>query len=346
MGIFQKTAAGDLPLTTQERRLKQRRILKYGLTAAIGIILIGFAIRVNQYVPASGYVTTEHYAEVRSPVVGLISNILVQSGTRVKQGDLLAQLSCAEEAASLEEARNQAQKAEAELKQRESQISEQKRRLSEDIAVANLRLQNAMSRLARTREGMARGLVAGSVLEDDQLKEQLARAEMDSLMKKDLSMYENELAVLRQELESRQDAAERSEAAIRAREIRAPISGQVLRYEFVLGELVRPETLLYEIFGGEKQILKLRILERHALRVSVGNRYYAWLASYRGLQRVRFRGEVQYLRNVIQSDGQTTYRVAFCSFDPLNHAVPPGTTAEARVYYGKTCLWFFLLGLD
>jgi multidrug resistance efflux pump len=346
MGIFQKTAAGGFPLTNQERRLKQRRFLTYGLAAVFVVILAGFAIRVNQYVPASGYVTTEHYAEVRSPVVGLISNILVQSGVRVKQGDMLVQLSCAEEQASLEEARNQAQKAEAELKQRETQIAEQKRRLSEDIAVANLRLQNAMSRLARTREGMARGLVAGSVLEDDQLKEQLARAELESLLKKDLSLFEKDLTVLRQELESRQDAAARAEAAIRAREIRAPIAGQVLRYEFVLGELVRPETLLYEIFGGDRQILKLRILERHAMRVAVGNRYYAWLASYRGLQRVRFRGDVQYLRNVIQSDGQTTYRVAFCSFDPQNHAVPPGTTAEAEIYYGKTCLWFFLFGLD
>jgi len=346
MGIFQKTAASDLPMTTGERHLKQRRLLTWGLTAGAGVILAGFVIRVNQYVPASGYVTTEHYAEVRSPVVGLISNILVQSGAQVRQGDMLAKLSCVEEQANLEEARNQAQKAEAELKQRETQIAEQKRRLSEDIAVANLRLQNAMRRLARTREGLASGLVAGSVLEDDQLKEQLARAELESLLKKDLSLYEHELIVLRQERKSRQDAAARAEAAIRAREIRAPIAGQVLRYEFVMGELVRPEVLLYEIFGGEKQILKLRILERHALRVTVGNRYEAWLASYRGLQRVRFRGEVQYLRNAIQSDGQTTYRVAFCSFDPQNHAVPPGTTAEAMIYYGKTCLWFFLLGLD
>jgi len=101
MGIFQKTAAGDLPLTTQERRLKQRHLLTYGLTAVFIVILAGFAIRVNQYVPASGYVTTEHYAEVRSPVVGLISNILVQSGARVKQGDMLVQLSCAEEQASI-----------------------------------------------------------------------------------------------------------------------------------------------------------------------------------------------------------------------------------------------------
>ena len=346
MGIFQKTDADSLPLTNQERRQKQRRFLTYGLAAVFIVILAGFAIRVNRYVSTSGYVTTEHYAEVRSPMVGLITNILVQSGAQVKRGDMLVQLGCAEEQASLDEARNQAQKAEAELKQREAQIAEQKRRRSEDIAVTKLRLQNAMSCLARTREGLERGLVAGRVLEDDQLKEQLVRAELESMQKKDLSLFEKDLTVLRQELEARQDAALRVEAAIRAHEIRAPIAGQTLRHEFVMGELVRPETLLYEIFGGDKQILKLRILERHALRVAVGNRYYAWLASYRGLQRVRFRGEVQYLRDVIQSDGQTTYRVVFCSFDPQNYAVPPGTTAEAMIYYGKTCLWFFLFGLD
>jgi multidrug resistance efflux pump len=346
MGIFQKTAATGLPLTTQERRLKQRRILTIGLTAALVLLLAGFVIRVSRSVPAAGYVTTEHYAEVRSPVVGIVSRILVQTGTQVKQGELLVQLSAAEEQASLEEAQSQAQKVEAELRRRETEITEQKRRLSEDIAVANLRLQNAVSRLARTREGMARGLVAGSVMEDDQLKEQLARAELDSLLKRDLSLFEKDLIVLRQELETRRDAAARVQAAIRAREIRAPIDGQVLRYEFVIGELVRPETLLYEVFGGNRQILKLRISERHALRLAVGNRYNAWLASYRGLNRVRFRGEVQYLRNVIQSDGQTTYRVAFCSFDPKGYSVPPGTTAEADIYYGKTCLWFFLFGLD
>jgi len=275
-----------------------------------------------------------------------VSNILAPSGARVRQGDILVQLSSAEERATLEEALNQAKKAEAELKQREAQIAEQQRRLSEDIAVANLRLQNARSRLARTREGMERGLVAGSALEDDQLKEQLARAELESLLKKDLSLFEKDLAVLRQEMESRRDAARRAEAAMQERDIRAPISGQVQRYEFVLGELVRPETILYEIFGGEKQILKLRVSERHAMRIAVGNRYKAWLASYRGLKRVRFYGEVQYLRNVIQSDGQTTYRLAVCSFDPHGHDVPPGTTADAEIYYGKVCLWVFLFGLD
>lgn len=346
MGIFQKTAVNNLPLTTNERHARRRRILMTSTGVAAIVILAGFIIQVNYRVPASGFVTTEHYAEVRAPVVGIVEGIMMQSGAMAHKGEILVQLRNAEESASLEEARSQAQKAEAELRKRESEITEQKRRLNEDIAVANLRLQNAVSRLARTKEGMARGLVAGSVLEDDQLKEQLARAELESLLKQDISIYEKDLIVLRQALQARRDMTERAQAAVEARAIRAPIDGQVLRYEFVIGELVRPETILYEIFGGEKQVLKLRISERHAMRVAPGQRYEAWLASYRGLRRVRFHGLIEHMRNVIQSDGQTNYRVAFCSFDARGHIVPPGTTAEAMINCGKTCLWFFLLGLE
>jgi len=188
-------------------------------------------------------------------------------------------------------------------------------------------------------------VAAGSALEDDQLKEKLARAELAALTNQDLTVLDKELAVLRQEVASRKEAATGAEARLRSRDICAPIAGQALRYEFVIGELVRPESVLFEIFGGDRQILKLRISERYATRVAVGNRYRARLASYRGMTAPWFTGEIQQLRNVIQSEGQSTYRVAHCTFNARGRPVPPGTTAEAHVYYGKTCLWFYLFGM-
>ena len=346
MGDVRTTRAGELPLTSKERRLKRRRLLTAIAISVVVVVIAGFVIPVNQRVIASGYVAAEHYAEVRSPAVGTVAKILAQSGARVKEGDVLVQLESAGEQATLEEASSQVQKAEAELSRRESEITERKRRLIEDITVAKLRLQNAVSRLVRTQELMAKGLVAGSALEDDKLKEDLARAEVQSLTNTDLTVFDKELMVLRRELQARREMVDHAEAVIRARDIRAPISGQVLRYEFAVGELVRPDTVLMEIFGGDRQILKLRVLERHAARVAVGNRYLAQLAPYRGWKRVWFAGEVQHLRNVIQSEAQSTYRVAYCSFDPQGRNVPPGTTAEAKIYCGKTCFWFFLFGLN
>jgi len=346
MGNIQTTRAGELPLTSKERRLLLRRQFTISGLIAVLTVVAGFAIRVNQYVLAGGHVTTEHYAEVRSPTVGTVAEIVGQSGQTVTQGEILVRLSCAEERATLDEARSQVQKAEAELNRREAEIVEQKRRLNEDIAVSTLRMHNATSRLARTRELFAKGLVAGTLMEDDQLKEALAKAEFMSLTNRDLSVFDKELTVLRREFEARREVAARAEVNVRAKEIHAPIAGQIVRYEFVVGELVRPDTVMYEIFGGDKKIIKLRVLERHATKVAVGNRYVAKLGSYRGLKSIWFEGQVEYLRNVIQSDGQSTYRVAYCSFDTMGHSVPPGATAEAKIYCGRTCLWFFLFGVD
>ena len=346
MGDVRTTRDGVLPLTSKERRLQRRRLLLLIVIGAVLVISAGFVIPVNQYIMASGYVTTERYAEVRSPAIGTVAKILAQSGMRMQEGDVLVQLDSTEAQAILEETISQVQKAEAEISRRAAEITERKRRLAEDIIVAKLRLQNAVSRLVRTRELMAKGLVAGSILEDDQLKEKLARAEVQSLTNTDISVFDKELMVLRHELQARREMVDHAETAIRAREIRAPISGQVLRYEFVVGELVRPDTVLMEIFGGARQILKLRVSERHAARVAVGARYRARLATYRGLRSIWFTGKIQYLRNVIQSEGQTTYRVAYCSFNPKGRTVSPGTTAAAKVYCGQTCFWFFLFGVN
>jgi len=345
MGDFHVTSAGQLPPTLKESRLLRRRFL---ITAIVGVFLIllaGFIIPVSQYVLAAGYVTTDQYAEVRSPLVGTVQKIYVQSGMRLKQGDLLLQLDNSEEQSILEEAKSRMQKAEDELVRREAEIREEKKRLGEDIIVAHLRLSNAVSRLARSQELVEKKAVSEAALEDDVLKEKLSRAELGTLTNKDLSVYDQQIVVLQRELEARHDAVEHADINVRAKEIRAPIAGQALRYEFVVGELVRPEIILYEIFGGDRLILKLRIPEQHATRVAVGNRYSALLLPYRGLKDIYFEGKVELLRNVIQSEGQQTYRVAFCSFDPQHYKVPPGTTAEAKIYYGKTCLWFFLIGL-
>lgn len=334
-----------MPPTVKELRLRRRRRGVAIALAAVLLLLAGFVVRVDQRVLAAGYVTAEQYAEVRPPLAGTIKKIYAQSGGSVKQGDLLVQLDNSEEQAGLEEAKSRIAQAEAELARRAAEITEEKRRLTEDIAVARLRLQNAQSRLARSKEMFAKEAITLTVLEDDVLKELLSRAELTALTNRDLSIYEQQLHALREETAARHDAAERADAACRAKEVRAPISGQALRYDFVIGELVKPEMALFEIFGGDKLILKLRIPERHASRVAIGNKYSAVLIPYRGLRAVDFAGRVEYLRNVIQSEGQQTYRIAFCSFDPKNYKVLPGTTAEARIYCGRTCLWFFLLGL-
>lgn len=328
----------------RSRRFRLRILIFLFFGTLIGAL--GLLIQVPRSVLAAGYVTTKNYAEVRPATQGVVAKIRKHTGEWVKKGDLLVQLDNSEEQALLEEAQAKVGKAEAEYSRREAEIKENKRQRKEQEEMSRLRLKNAVSQRKRTEELLNRGLVAGSVLEDNRLKEDLARAELAALLARDDRVFTKELAVLRQELSGRRDAVKRAQARLRAKEIRAPISGQLVRYEFVIGELVRPETVLFEIFGGKIQVLKLRVAERYATRVAPGQPYRCRLAPYRGLRTIWFRGKVSSLRHVIQGEGRETYRVAYCSFDPGTYSVPPGTTAEAQIYYGRSSLWSYLFGLD
>ncbi len=346
MGDYRTTAGESMPMTKVEKRRRTRLTVLIVIAIAAATVMTGTLIRMDRSVLASGYVTTEHYAEVRPATIGVVAEILASSGQNVEKGEILVRLDSSEEVAALEEIRSRLHEIEAELARREAEIGEEKRELAESIEIAKLRLENASTKLLRTRELIAKGLMAASALEDQKLKEELSRAELTSLLSKDKSIFDKEIAVLKQQLDARQEAVKRAETRVRSKEIRAPISGQILRYEFVIGELVRPETVLYEIFGGDKQILKLRVAERYATRVAPGQKYEAELAPYRGLQKVIFTGEVVSLRNVIQKEGQKSYRVAYCTFDPEGRNVPPGTTGEAKIFYGTSIFWLFLFGLD
>ncbi|OGV74237.1 MAG: hypothetical protein A3K19_14210 [Lentisphaerae bacterium RIFOXYB12_FULL_65_16] len=347
MGDYRTTTGEAPPATGKERRRTVSIVLLILVLLFGGIALSGTLIQVPRYVRAAGYVTTEDYAEVRPSQEGTVAEILTASGTRVEKGDILVKLDASVEIATADEAKSRVHQTEADIARRQAEIAEKKRTLQEQIAMAKLRLQNATTKLLRTQELLAKGLVAASALEDDRLKEEITRAELTSLLSRDETIYEKELAVLAQELQARNEAVVRAETRVRAREIRAPITGQVLRYEFVIGQLVRTDHVLYEIFGGDKKVLKLRVGERYATRIATGQRYEAKLASYRGvIKDVEFYGEVQYLRNVIQTEGQQTYRVAYCSFDDQGLTVPPGTTAEAKIFYGRSCLFLYLIGVD
>lgn len=342
-----RTTTGEAPPLTMKARRKRWRLLGGAVAAAVvAAAAAGSLIQVDRWARAGGYVATEHYAEVRAAAPGRVAEWLVSSGDRVREGDVMVRLDDREEQAALEEAKSRVRQVEAELGQRRAEVEDLKRQRSLAVDLAALRLRHASARVARSEELVARGLASASALEDEKLKESLARAELAALEARDGKALDMQVAVLEQEHAARRDAVARAEARAEARVIRAPIAGQVLRYEFYAGELVQPDRLLYDVFGGERRLLKLRVPERFATRIGPGQPCRATLAAYRGLRGERFEGRVESLRDAIQADGKETYRAAYCSFDPGALEVPPGMTADAEICYGRSCLLFFLLGLD
>ncbi|MDT8391165.1 MAG: efflux RND transporter periplasmic adaptor subunit [Lentisphaeria bacterium] len=346
MGDYRTTRGESLPPPRKVRHFRLRMGVLFFLLAASVVITAGVMIPVNRYVAAVGFVTTEDYAEVRPPLSGTVSEILIDSGRMVEAGQVLVRLDSSQEQAALGEAQAVLRKTKAETARREIEIAEKKRALAESVSVAKLRLENTDKKLKRTRELLAKGLISGSLVEDLELERDIAESELKSLAGRDLSLYDRELEALAQDIEARQDAVHLAELRVRQRDIKAPIGGQVLRYEFVIGELVRPETVLFEIFGGTRRILKLKVAERFAAKVIPGQRCTSVLTSYRGSNEIIFQGKVEHLRNVIQGDGEKNYRVAYCSFDSRGMAISPGTTAQARIYYGASNLWSWIFGME
>ena len=208
-----RTTKGEAPPATRREQTRTRAIVILVLLCILsGVGLTGTMVQVRRYVEAAGYVTTEHYAEVRPTALGTVAEILVESGAQVERGGLLVRLDAAAEQATLEEAKSRVSKVEAELARRRAEIQERKRKLTEDIAISKLRLQNTTTKFLRTQELLGKGLVAGSALEDDKLKEELAKAELTSLMSKDQSLYDKELAVLERDVEGCREGIARAEA--------------------------------------------------------------------------------------------------------------------------------------
>ncbi len=368
MGDYRRTTGEPLPLTPSEQTRRKWKWFLGTIVVLALIFAVGAVIPIRRYAKATGYVTTREYAEVRPPVTGIVSKILVSSGETVTAGQVLVELNSAEEEALLSETRARVSKLKTEIQRRQAEmaidlerrrveLSEQQRLHSDQLQIAELELENARAKLQLTKEMVAKGLKAATNLEDDQLKEKLAQVNLraiqnkdfkiyEELLKRDRAKYDQELMALQDELLALEDAVKRVAARLELRKIRAPIAGQVVRYEFVVGELLQPTGVIYEIFGGDELVLKLRVDERHATRIAVGHPYRARLTSVRGFWNIYFRGEVAALRNVIQADGQNTYRTAYCDFKPGEYTIPPGTTAEARIYYARSSFWSYLLNLE
>ena len=136
MGDLRTTEGQSLPLTDGEKSRRRLRLITLFLGGVLALAAAGHFIKVDRYLPATGYVTTEAFAEVRPAVVGKVAAILVGTNKPVAEGDVLVRLENAEEASSLAEAQSLVRKVEAELARREAEIAEAKRQHQWQLAEA------------------------------------------------------------------------------------------------------------------------------------------------------------------------------------------------------------------
>ena len=340
MGEYRSTRGEKPPETSSEKKRRAgRNILRVIVVLAVLAAAAKF-IQVPRRVPASGYATTKPYAEVRAPLTGVITSISAFSGDKVEAGEVLVHLSDELEKAALQRAEIEADRVRAELAFREAEYIDQLRSHSNEVQVAALALEFAQKRLEITRQLVEEGVSTRRDLMSDEY--QVAQCELRhrQLSGKDHTVWRRQVEMLRRQLDSATAAVRSAKADLEARTIRAPTAGTGLRHTFFVGEVARPDQILYEIFGAEQRLLRLKVPERYATRITEGMPVRAQFRTAKRLVRRNWTpAVVGDMRDVIQAEGNETYRVIYCPYEPPANEVPPGTTADAEILLGKVPLW-------
>jgi RND family efflux transporter MFP subunit len=156
---------------------------------------------------ASGYVTARRQATVSAKITGKVTEVLIEEGMRVQEGDVLARLDDTE-------AKAQLALAQAQLVAARSQLAE-----------VQAQLVQAERDFERQRELFRRQLVAAQAMDAALAQRDMLRARLANL-EEQIRVAEEGVAVARVQLENT--------------EIRAPFSGVVIAKAAQPGEMISP----------------------------------------------------------------------------------------------------------
>lgn len=203
---------------------------------------------------ASGYVVAHHKHELGSKVMGRVEWIGVEKGDLVKKGQLLVKLEDREYRAQLEQALASKRAAIERLRELEAgSRPEEIRRGEAELARAKADLVNAQLELDRLRGLLTAGVVSQQQVDNAQSRFDVADAAVEaaarSLELLRLGPREEQIRQARAEVERAIAAVQYAETMLDATEIRAPITGTVLRRIAEVGEMI---TTSFAGEGGAK----------------------------------------------------------------------------------------------
>ncbi len=369
MGDLRTTQGEQPPLSAKDQKRRTMRIFLSCLGATLAIAAIGAIIPVRRYTTADGYTTTYDWTQITPPGAGQVKRIHVRTGQQVQKNDLLLELDDTIEQTNLAEAKAQLDKIKLDIVTKEAELANDidRRRTAKNREIRDnlIAIDNARNTCdsAKTDIINAMNLIERELTNRDSLKTKIqtfrnaeldliSAKQRDTILREELALIDRDeekneklITALRQQIASQVERINRLEALLDQKKIRAPQAGYVVKHTFEEGENLLANQVIYEIYDGVPE-LKIRIPEKYATKVKVGDKYRAELKSYDGLKSTYFYGEVVYLKPAIQTEGGVSYRGAYCSFDPGSYAIPFGTTCEARVYYDRSSFWFYLFDID
>jgi len=192
---------------------------------------------------ATGYVIAAHRIQLASKVVGKVSWIGVDKGTKVREGQILVRLEDDEYRAQLQQARGQLTNLQARLRELQNgSRPEEIAGAQANLNVAKADLENARINLARTKELTSAQVVARQQLDDAQARYDSAQARVASLEKTfelvRIGPRVEQVDAVHGQIEQAKGSVAFYETQLTNTIIKAPINGTILERAVEKGEFV------------------------------------------------------------------------------------------------------------
>lgn len=178
--------------------------MKYSLILPITLLLSGTTCA--EAINFACMIQPAKIVEVRSPITGVLQNVLVKAGSPIKKGQVLAQI-------------------ESSVEKSATQSAYYKTQLKGSANIARSKIQHAESKVQRMKQLLAENFVSRQAYEDAYSELQQARSELQSAQ-------EN---IKQAEYEYKQ-----SQADLNRRKIYSPFNGVVIQQYIHAGSLVSP----------------------------------------------------------------------------------------------------------
>lgn len=339
-----------------QRSMLQRALLvapPVALLLLVGFLTYGTRPRVEYYtravdrgnieqvVQATGTINAVTTVQVGSQVSGKIAAINVDFNTRVKKGEVVAQIDPATFQTRLVQAEADLENAKANVKSLEAQVETQR---ADGLAAragverTRARLKEAELQLKRTKELAEQGILSQSQLDTAQANFDSAAADM-GVAEAQLQQAQSRLKVSQAQADqARAQVAQRRAAAEAARvdlgytTITAPIEGTVIARNVDVGQTVAASLQAPTLFVIAQDLTKMLVYAKTD-EADVGRIRTGAMARFRvdSFPRREFRGKVTQVRmNATTVQNVVTYDTII-EFDNPDQRLFPGMTAYVTI---------------
>ncbi|MFA5864098.1 MAG: efflux RND transporter periplasmic adaptor subunit [Phycisphaerae bacterium] len=327
---------------------KRRKRLFLISIGSIGLLIaILYMIPVNFYVGGYGNILSANDAVLRAGSKGPVRAILVQSGDRVKQDQVIIELEDDVELAEVDRCRQELNQSRTELQFliETAAIEKQKDQFERDIA--KIKYDDSQAEFVRVK-----GLRSSAATSDLELRMATAKRDMDLVDFHAKSIDKHKVRLAQVDVQKRKIATLEAQLAgakrvLARRKIYAPMAGVLVMHTLSLGQIVDANEVLGQIFDDLYYQVVANIPEQFAcylkenqpVRVEL-SAYPHWLFDY-------FYGKTYWVSPVVnpQASGDGTVLIKAKIETTVPHTIlKAGMAGKISVQAGKTALLWRILG--